>query len=380
MQFRSSKVSNRWLKSGLMILSLMSLLTASITLLSATSTQVQASSTASTSTKQQSIKRQISPKHLPNQIRKAVLQTHARLLGVPANQLRVISASQENWRDTCLGLGRPEEGCGLAMVSGWRVEVGQGAARWFYRTDRTGQAVRLEDRDNAGSLPQAVGQKVLEIASLDAGLSLNQLQIVAARPQLWNGCLGIAGPSEPCTMIGIPGWQVIVAGPQQYWVYHLDQQGKLIKRNPTTSGKGTVIPSFWQPDDNLVGTNTGDIIFQSVTRGGIAGESYKTLLRRDGQVVKFDLRSQPPKVPTLIRQLTPEQVQTFIQTLQQNEFGDFGGFNYVPTRGADYFTIALMTPGSRQGTQYVDIATEQTPAKLQQIIQAWNRITTPNRP
>jgi len=377
MKFCSSKVSNQWLKSGLTMLSLMSLLTTSITVWSATKTQAQANSPVATSTRRQTVKRPIASPRLPNQIRKAVLQAHAQQLGISANQLRVISASPETWRDTCLGLGRPEEGCGLMMVRGWRVEVGQGTARWFYRTDRTGQALRLEEMNNVGSLPQAVGQKVLEIASLDAGLALNQLKIAAARPQLWDGCLGIAGPNEPCTMIGIPGWQVIVASPQQYWVYHLNQQGTLIKQNPTTSGKGALTPSFWQPDANTVGTNSGEVIFQSVTSGGIAGESYKTLLRRDGQVIRIDLRSQPPKVPTLIRRLTPDQVQSFIKTLQQNEFSDFGGLRYSPNRGADYLTVALIAPSRQQGIQYVDIAAAETPLKLQQIIQAWNQITTP---
>ncbi|MBD2020211.1 hypothetical protein H6F43_08435, partial [Leptolyngbya sp. FACHB-36] len=53
------------------------------------------------------------------------------------------------------------------------------------------------------------------------------------------------------------------------------------------------------------------------------------------------------------------------------------GFNYPSTIGADYFTIALMVPSQGQGVQYVDMVQDQTPAKLQQVIQAWNRITNP---
>jgi hypothetical protein len=178
-------------------------------------------------------------------------------------------------------------------------------------------------------------------------------------------------------MIGIPGWQVIVAGPQQYWVYHVDRAATQIKRNPTTSGKGNVVPTFWEPDPSMVPPNTGEIIFQSIKSGGIAGQTYKTLLRKDGQVLQIEVGAHLPKVPTRIRQLTPQQVQEFIKLLQQNEFGDFLGFNYSPTSGADYFTIALMFPGAGRGAQYVDIVQDQTPAKLQQIIQAWNRIASP---
>jgi hypothetical protein len=98
---------------------------------------------------------------------------------------------------------------------------------------------------------------------------------------------------------------------------------------------------------------------------------------KDGKVMRIDLRQQTA-TPTLIRQLTAQEVQAFVQTLQQNEFSDFLGFNYAPSRGADYFTIALTAPGNTHGIQYVDIVQDQTPPKLQQIIQAWKRITSPS--
>jgi hypothetical protein len=179
-----------------------------------------------------------------------------------------------------------------------------------------------------------------------------------------------------CSMMGIPGWQVIVAGPQQYWVYHLNRTVTQVKRNPTTSGRGNVVPTFWYPDPSIVPSNSGEIIFQSVKSGGIAGKAYKTLLRKDGQVLQIELGQQPQKVPTLIRQLTPKQMQEFTKLLQQNEFEDFLGFNYSPTSGADYYTIALMSPWAGRGTQYADMVQDETPAKLQQIIQAWNRISS----
>ncbi|MBF2026224.1 MAG: hypothetical protein IGS48_05565 [Oscillatoriales cyanobacterium C42_A2020_001] len=379
MKLRLTYSTSQWLKSGITLFSLLGLFIPGVTALAESSPQVQATLGSAMLLGQQPATRKTIPNRLPGQVRNAVLQTHARQLRVPINQLRVVSFSQEAWSDTCLGLGRPEEGCGLMMVSGWRVEVGHGPARWFYRTDATGRSLRVEEVDNVGSLPQVVERRVLAFASRELRIPVNQLKIVTGRSQLWNGCLGVAGPNQPCTMIGIPGWQVVVAGQQQYWVYHLNQQGTLIKRNPTTSGRGTLLPSYWQPDASMIETNSGDIIFQSMTSGGIAGEAYKTVLRRDGQVLRIDLRSQPPKIPTLIRKLTPQQVQTFIQTLQQNEFEDFLGFNYIPTVGADYFTIALIAPGSKQGTQYGDIAQDQTPPKLQQIAQAWNRIAMPDQ-
>lgn len=378
MKFRLSQSAGQWLQPSIALFSLISVLTLSMTVLREMPTQAQPSVSSPTLLKQQPGTRQKAATRLPSGVRKAVLQAHARHVRVPVKQLRIVSFSRESWSDTCLGLGRPEEGCGLAMVNGWRVEVGHNTARWFYRTDNTGQAVRLEEIENIGSFPQAVAQKVLAFASKELKIPVSQLTIVTGRSQVWDGCLGVSGPNEACTRIGIPGWQVILTGAQQYWVYHLDQQGSLIKRNPTTSGRGTIVPSYWQPDANMV-ANPEEVIFQSVKSGGIAGQAHQTVLRRDGQVLRTDLQQPASKVPVLVRKLTPQQVQAFAQTVDQNEFGDFLGFNYVSPVGADYFTISLIAPGRQQGTQYMDIAQDQTPAKLQQIIQAWNRIATPDR-
>ncbi|HEY9884753.1 MAG TPA: hypothetical protein V6C98_14200 [Thermosynechococcaceae cyanobacterium] len=375
MKSTSQKIA-QWLKPGVATIALLSLLTIEMQSLSAKPIQTEASPPVPT------LKGTVPPRpaasvRLPGSVKTAVLRAHARDLQMPMNTLRVVSFSQQTWPDSCLGLGRPEATCGLALVSGWRVEVSNGAKRWFYRTDRTGRNLQMENPNNASSLPRAIEQKVLAIAAKDMGVPVNQLKLAAARAHGWDGCLGVADPTTGCTMILIPGWQVIVTAPQQYGVYHLNQNATAIKRNPTTSSKGTLVPTFLQPGSSTDGSNTEDVVFQSLTSGGIAGLAYKTLLMKDGKVMRIDLRQQTA-APMLLRQLTAQEVQAFVQTLQQNEFSDFLGFNYAPSRGADYFTIALTAPGNTHGIQYVDIVQDQTPPKLQQIIQAWKRITSPS--
>ena len=376
MKSTSQKIA-QWLKPGVATIALLSLLTIEMQSLSAKPIQPEASPPVPTLKGKPAPTRPAPLARLPGSVKTAVLRAHARDLQMPMNTLRVVSFSQQTWPDSCLGLGRPEVTCGLALVSGWRVEVSNGAKRWFYRTDRTGRNLQMENTNNASSLPRTIEQKVLAIAAKDMGVPVNQLKLAAARAHGWDGCLGVADPTIGCTMILIPGWQVIVTAPQQYGVYHLNQNATAIKRNPTTSSKGTLVPTFLQPGSSTDGSNTGDVIFQSMTSGGIAGLAYKTLLMKDGKVMRIDLRQQTA-APMLLRQLTAQEVQAFVQTLQQNEFSDFLGFNYALSRGADYFTIALTAPGNTHGIQYVDIVQDQTPPKLQQIIQAWKRITSPS--
>jgi hypothetical protein len=378
MKTDTSQKNAQWLKPGVATIALLSLLTISIQNFSAMPIQAEASPPVPT-LKETAPPRPAPSVRLPGSVKTAVLRTHARDLQMPINTLRVVSFSQETWSDSCLGLGSPEASCGMALVNGWRVEVSNGFNRWFYRTDLTGRNLRMEDTNNAGSIPKAMERKVLAIAAKEMGVPVKQLKLAAARSRVWDGCLGVAAPAAMCTMIAIPGWQVIVTAPQQYGVYHLNQNATAIKRNPTTSSKGTLVPSFWEPDSTTVRSDTGEIIFQSMTSGGIAGQAYKTLLMKDGKVMRIDLRQQTPSAPVLIRQLTSQEVQAFVETLQQNEFSDFLGFNYSPSAGADYFTIALTAPGDTHGTQYADLVQDQTPPKLQQIIQAWNRLTSPRR-
>lgn len=318
------------------------------------------------------------PNPLPNRIRRLVIQTHAQQLQVPQGRLQVVAFSQETWSNSCLDLQKPNERCAGVITPGWRVEVSDGSQNWLYRTDNTGRVIRAENLNNVASLPDRVGQKVLALASRQSGIPVAELKLVDGRSRTWDGCLGVAGPDQMCTMIAIPGWQVIVAGRQQYWVYHLNQTGEMIKLNPTTSGKGTIAPTFWEPEVASPSQEVNEnVLLQSVTTGGIAGLSFKTLLLKDGQVIRIEQRGNGGRNPRTIRKLSPQQLQAFIQLLRQNELDDFFGFNYPASTGADYFTIALMTPSGQIGVQYADMIQDQTPAALQRIITAWNRIATP---
>jgi hypothetical protein len=60
-------------------------------------------------------------------------------------QIDVVSAIEQKWSDGCLGLPKADEVCSMAIVAGWRVEVSDKLQTWYYRTDRTGKTIRLEN-------------------------------------------------------------------------------------------------------------------------------------------------------------------------------------------------------------------------------------------
>lgn len=106
----------------------------------------------------------------------------------------------------------------------------------------------MESPAVAASLPEAIRTAVMADAAERTGLSADQLTIIQAEPQDWpDGCLGIAEPDTLCTQAIVPGWQVVVQGPEQEWVYRTDSNGGQVKlaenrpRTDTRTGDGQAV-------------------------------------------------------------------------------------------------------------------------------------------
>lgn len=88
----------------------------------------------------------------------------------------------------------------------------------------------MEPAAVAASQPEAVRTAVMADAAARTGLSSDQLAIIQVEPQDWpDGCLGIAEPDTLCTQVIVPGWQVVVQGLEQEWVYRTDSNGRQVK-------------------------------------------------------------------------------------------------------------------------------------------------------
>lgn len=78
---------------------------------------------------------------LPDAVANAVLAAAADKQASMA--FEIIAAEWRTWPDGCLGLGNPGEICTQAQVPGWEVQLEAEETRYAYRTDDTGQQVRL---------------------------------------------------------------------------------------------------------------------------------------------------------------------------------------------------------------------------------------------
>lgn len=318
---------------------------------------------------------------LPRRVANRVLQDLSSRTGLSTEQLNITHYNQATWSDSCLGLGGIAELCAQMTVPGWEIEVTDGSQNWIYHTDARGDTIRLRDESsNTGTLPQSVGDRILETASADADRPIDQLQIMQAQERTWNGCLGI-DTGGACTMIALSGWQVIVAGDTGSWVYHstadatdvrLNETASLSNHSSDGSSDSSVVPVFL-PENELPPYPGDSVVFRAIVQGGIAGSTNEIVLLADGQVVQFaDDRGVSTSME--LNRISVAEVEEFQELLRDQRFSNLNGLHYSAIGTADAFTITLTGQGST--TRYDDIVYDQLPSALQEIIQAWNTITT----
>ena len=85
------------------------------------------------------------------EVQSSVLNDAVKRTSKTISALRILSAQPKEWTDGCLGLGNPDELCTQAITPGWQIVVTDGLRDWTYRTDDTGEAVRLEQLDGSGN-------------------------------------------------------------------------------------------------------------------------------------------------------------------------------------------------------------------------------------
>jgi hypothetical protein len=182
-------------------------------------------------------------RQVPPIVINAVRREIARTDRIRVGQLKVVSATQQSWSDSCLGLGGSAESCAQIFIeNGWRIVMSDGAQTWTARTDGAGRIVRLEDQNNQSNnqLPDSVARTVLRAASQESGLRRSELRIVGSQQiQGSSSCLGLSPRSgQGCTRDLAPLWQVTVEGNQQRWVYHTNMDGSRIRLNEEASNMG----------------------------------------------------------------------------------------------------------------------------------------------
>ncbi len=320
----------------------------------------------------------LAPTILPSTVIQAVKQSASNRFDVPVHQLKVMDATQQIWPDGCLGLVPPGVFCIQKTVPGWRVPVTDGIQTWIYRTDATGTIVKLEDADKA-RIPVAIAQKLVQRVARENRVPVAQLQITAVRSRVFGGCLGIYRPNQPCTKIGISGWQAIVKSPYQSWVYHLNDTATRIERNSTASGAGAALRVVFDGLEEDRPLLDASIVFQQTVSGGFAGIMTKVVLTEDGKVTAYSSSPLTKTAPKVLKTLSSKQVTVFKQSLETLRYPNLNGLNYL-TVAAVADVPGTMLEAQSGVVQYINLEQAQLPRSLRQVIRVWDDLIKVNNP
>ncbi len=313
----------------------------------------------------------------------------ARRLHVSADDIVILEATPETWPDQCLGLG-PNQRCMGGEVRGWRVQVASAQQQWVYRSDRFGQRLRLEPLAGApefgsGEFLAETGRLLLETVSEQVDQPLAKLQILEVQPAVWNGCLGIFAPDQACTLQAIAGFRAIVSDGQAVWVYHLSENGDRVAQNATASGALSAVETTFIPLNLEISSPNAEtrpdapIVFQSQVSGGLTGFVKTTTLSADGTLYQEESpwrngSAQPTR--TVIKTLSPAEVEAFESQLQQLRFSNFDQLRYLTQAAlADYPMTQLQIPGIT--VEYIDLEILSLPSALQDVIAEWQALSDP---
>jgi hypothetical protein len=280
----------------------------------------------------------------------------------------VVSTTEQQWPDGCLGLAKDQEICTQVIVPGWRVEVSDNLQTWVYRSDSTGRILRLENSDRSVLNPTVASKLIRQVAQATNTLPA-KLRITAVKAQVFDGCLGIYRPHQPCTKIAIKGWQAIVTSPNKTFVYHLNQNATRIIQNNTASGAGRKIRVSFETFGKISPTATNEI-FRSSTSGDFTGRMTSTILTEDGKITLYQSSPLAKFAPVVLRTLSPTQVNAFKKMLEELRFPNLNGLSYLTSAAlADYPTTTYQSPSA--ATQFIDLEKQSLPRSLQSLVSSW---------
>ncbi len=297
-------------------------------------------------------------------------------------QVAVVSVTEQNWPDGCLGLAKAEEVCTMAVVTGWRVEVSDKLQTWYYRTDRTGKTIRLENPDRS-VLPQPVASKLIQQVAKDTNIQAGKLRITEVKAKTYDGCLGIYRPNQACTKIAIRGWQAIivpigfanVTSPDRTYIYHLSQNADRIAQNATASGAKRKINVSFETFGTMAPLAATEV-FRSSTSGDLTGRMVSTVLTQDGKIIRYQSSPTARFAPVVIKTLSLDRLNAFKKSLADRQFPNLNGLSYLTSAAlADYPTTTYQSQAA--ATQFIDLEKQSLPKSLQQLIVSWESLVAP---
>lgn len=243
----------------------------------------------------------------------------ASLLGVSAEEIRVVSTEAVEWPDGCLGIQRPGMMCTQAIVPGYRVILEANGEQFEFRTNEDGSQVAQASGAPVGLMEEAIMAQLASNLKLD----LDEISVVSSSDvEFPDACLGVAMQDVACAEVITPGKIIVLKANGLEFEYHVSADGSHVQ--PAT------------------------IAFVWTREGGIAGFCDRMTVFLSGEVYSTNCRSQQPEsaIKVFAELLDATRQQEFFEWVQ--EFGHESLDASDPQGVSDRMVVTLEFYGNGQ--------------------------------
>lgn len=228
------------------------------------------------------------------------------------------------------------------------------------------------------TIPKALVTSILQDIQMRWRVPARNLSLNVAQVRTWDSCLGIPPVNRMCAKIAIQGWQVVIQGQNRNWVYHIDNNGKRLAYNAIASQPRPTAQSLtpkFVVENTIVPVVGEGAIFQSATVTGHVRAYYATMLSENGIITRRSLNRSdlPDSKSTVLKTLTPQQVQQFKKVLDSNRFSHFDRISYFNNDAIAADAMSLQFSSFGHVTEYT-LSNQVVPKNLMTIADAWSAL------
>jgi hypothetical protein len=198
------------------------------------------------------------PTHIPVDIppvQRAAIEAAIQALGLPAEQVKLVSIEPVDWPDGCLGVVHMGMMCIKGPVPGFRIVLQANDKQYEFHTNLDASAVSPANGP-AVEVPDAILAIVKPILASALGIAANNITAVSSQIIEWpDSCLGSAAPDMACAQMVTPGYIVTLAANGQQYEYHTNGDASVVK--PASLGLS------WQRHGGIAGFNDSLMVYRS---------------------------------------------------------------------------------------------------------------------
>ena len=249
----------------------------------------------------------------------AAIANLSKGLGVPAQQITIVSTEAVTWPNGCMGVQRLGVLCTMNQVPGFRIILSANGVHYEVHTNQDGSVVAPEQPLQAAESAEKAAVK--QLAS-NLGVAESDVKVVSRAIVEWpDSCLGVAQQGVMCAQIVTPGYLfTLEAGGRQY-EYHTNQDASMIM--------------------------PGSLAMDWKQQGGVAGLCQGVTVYLSGEVYGLDCRAGGDERMGALTAAERNQLDTWMDKFSNAtiDLSDPKGVADGMTRTADLFGSGQQAPG-----------------------------------